>query len=234
MKRILVLTCLMMLVSLPVMARSIEGANNEVADPWFQDPTAWYANPGWSVIPFTDGTLQGGYTGVGGSDLLLQLRTIVDDRDGLLWNEEYNIKEIDFTFYGHLDGNGYVRVRFDWWNDREIPRPDNDPQISPPDGVTDWYYAYADGTGDFELRPDLILPDEEPGWFASAPLNFHDIWDHQPRWISIEIECITGGGTGGEAYITGIDFEAQCIPEPTTMLLVGLGALLGLYRKIRR
>ena len=233
MKKLIILTCLLLLVCSSAMARSIPGAPNEVEDPWFEDQNAWYVESGtWPVTDFTTGTsFQGGYfrggTSAGESQFL---RTIVDDQLSPTWNPDYNIKEIDFTLYAHLDGGGYLKVCFDWWNDPTIPRPSNDPNDTtspPPDGRTPWYTATAYDPGDFQYRPDLILEGEDPGWFTDAPLNFHDIWDHQPRWVSIEIELgiHPEAQTGGEAFITGVDFEARCIPEPATIVLLAIGAL---------
>ena len=65
-----------------------------------------------------------------------------------------------------------------------------------------------------------------------VPYSFHDIWDHQPRWVSIEFDLGVGEDPlGGEAMITGIDFEAQCIPEPATLGLLALGGVALFLRR---
>ncbi len=234
----LVLSCVF-IVSSVAMARSIPGAPNEVLDPWFQNITQdWYVEGQTWTLWDNPGNFPGNYFDPGrnpGDNAFL--RTIVDDYDGL-WNPDYNMKEIDFSMYAHIVIGGYVKVRFDWWYDEAMPKPSNDPNdptTPAPDGYSQWYIADAMGNlpGDFTNRPDLILPGEEPGWFLpdggeSFLLNCHQIWDFQPRWVSIEIEagvCPTSE-FGGEALITGIDFEAQCIPEPTTMGMIVISGLM--------
>ena len=233
------------LVCLPAQARSIPGASNEVDDPWFEGlGTGWYFAPPvqpWNeldpvyptIVPFTDGTLFGGYLDPGRTPgSMVFARTIVDNSTGELWNPLYNRKEIDLCFYAHLDGDGYVKVRFDWWDDQAMDRPSNDPDWTPPpDGYTDWYTLTEDDPGLFEMRPDLVLPNENLGWFleeGEGPYCFHDIWDHQPRWVSIEFETgifLNGPAGSGEALITGIDFESRCVPEPGTILLLVSGGI---------
>ena len=242
-KVLLCLTALVLVFApLAAHARSIPGAPNEVQDPWFIDHvdnngTDWYVGGGGGGAGFTPnqvGSLPGYYYDPGRApgDVTL-LRTIVDDFDGL-WDDRYHQKEIDLFFYAHLAGDGFINVRFDWWDDPAIPKPSNVPGITPlPDGVSPWYTLTATNLGDFEDGSHLIMPGEEPGdgvgWTA---YSFHDIWDHQPRWVSIEIELGNyTSGIGGEALITGIDFEAQCIPEPATLMLVALGGLALLRRR---
>ena len=241
MRRVLLCVALAALVCVPLaaQARSIPGAPNEVEDPWFiqyvdlQMPT-WYVNTttgGFTQNPtglpgyYFDPGRNPGDTG--------ELRTIVDDYTGL-WNPEYNQKEIDLFFYAHFGGDGYVKVRFDWWDDPAIPRPSNDPNdpgSPPPDGYTEWYTLTAGDLGPFRVAYDLVLPGEDPSWMV--PYSFHDIWDHQPRWVSIEIVCgIDPQSTvGGEALLTGVDFEAQCIPEPATLSVLAISGLALLLRR---
>ena len=81
-----------------------------------------------------------------------------------------------------------------------------------------------------------IPPDagENPGWMTEDLWSLRQIWDIQPRWVSIEIEAgvSIGSQQGGEALITGIDFEARCVPEPSTLVLLCLGAF-GLLLNVR-
>jgi hypothetical protein len=216
-----------------VIARSIPGAPNEVDDPWFQNlQVDWYVNTQTGGTAANPGNLPGNYYDPGRNpgDVAF-LRTIVDDMEGL-WNPDFNRKEIDFSMYAHIVGGGYISVRFDWWLDPTIPEPSNDPNLSPtPDGVSQWYFAAAPGylPGDFADRPDLMLPGEDPGWFTpdfseSFLLNIHQVWDVQPRWVSIEIEAGVDplAEFGGEALFTGVDFEAGCVPSPS----VGVAGLM--------
>lgn len=257
MKRLIVL--LMFVVPVCILsARSIPGADNEVWDPWFEEQflSSWYIQGNNWILGDNPGNLPGNYFDPGRNpgDTAF-LRTIVDDWEGL-WNPEWNNKEIDFSLFAHIVGDGYVVVGFDWWDDPEIPRPTPEPDLGPiPDGWSKLYIAsnFVNGIpGDFQNRPDLVLPGEEPGWFTpdgdgSFLLNIHEIWDHQPRWVSIEIWAGVGippidGETnpigtpngdelGGEALITGIDFQARCVPEPASLFLVFLGLAMVLVRR---
>ena len=244
MTRVLLCVAVAALVCVPLaaQARSIPGAPNEVLDPWFIDlvdnqvPT-WYVNaPTGGFVADTGGSyeLPGYYFDPGRNPGDVgELRTIVDDYMGL-WNPDYNQKEIDIFFYAHLDGDGYIKVRFDWWDDPSIPPPSNDPNdpgTLPPDGWSPWYTLTAADLGPFREAYDLVLPGEDPGWWV--PYSLHDIWDHQPRWVSIEIVCGIDQNSeiGGEALICGVDFEAQCIPEPATLGVLGLSGLALLLRR---
>jgi len=236
MKNIILLISIMALVCSPVFARSIPGAPNEIKDPWFQTMEGWYieGNPTFWENP---AGLPGNYIDPGRyPQNKVFLRTIVDDYDGL-WDPNLHNKEIDLSFYVHLAGDGYVKVRFDWWLDENIPEPSpdpNDPSSPQPDGYSQWYTL-----NDAMLQTGQIAPwirlnppaGEDPGWFVDL-VAIHEIWPIQPRWVSIEIEAgiSIGPAQGGEALLTGIDFEARCVPEPSTMLVVG-GAILALLRK---
>ena len=236
MKRSIILICLVALVCSPVFARSIPGAPNEVQDPWFQTLDSWYIEgiPEYWANP---GNLSGVYIDPGRypQDKVF-LRTIVDDYNGL-WDPNLNNKEIDFSFFVHLAGDGYVKVRFDWWHDPNIPQPSpdpNDPASPSPDGVSQWYMLTANMLNTGQIAPWMRLnpsPGEDPNWFVDL-VAIHEIWPIQPRWVSIEIEAgiAIGPAQGGEALITGIDFEAQCVPEPSTMLLA-VGAVVALLRR---
>ncbi len=223
-------------------ARSIPDAPNEVLDPWFQDiQNSWYTSGGYSLLP-NDPYLPGNTVDPGrtaGSSVFM--RTIVDDFKGL-WDPKLHNKEIDFSFFGHLAGDGQIKVRFDWWDDINISQPPLDPNITfnPPPQYSDWYTLTESSLGSFTVRDDLLQTGESlpPGYHI---FNLHQIWDTQPRWVSIEIEASVvpdslGNNNmepGGEALITGIDFEARCVPEPGAFLLFGFGLLLRFWKKRR-
>jgi len=235
--RVSLVLLLAAMICTPAVARSIPGAPNEVDDPWFQDPDGpgnWYVNPplmpgGYPTVTPNDpaGDLPGGYLDPGRSpgDKVF-VRTIVDDAESPLWDPNLSSKEIDLSFFAHVEGDGYIDVWFDWWNDPNIPEPSNDPnQPPPPDGRVGPYRITATG-----MHPGYIIvpPEETPeneSWMRLY--SFHDIWDHQPRWVSIEIEAgiFLASQFGGEALITGVDFEAQCIPEPSALAVLCLGVL---------
>jgi len=237
MKKILAVLFLLVFVCTPAMARSIPGAPNEVHDPYFEDPqNEWYIEGlSWSLYPNAP-HLPGNYLDPGRApgDIAF-LRTIVDDYEGL-WVPHYNNKEIDLTFFAHVDGGGFLDVTFDYFLDENIPRPPNDPNMPPPaDGYIPVGRITAGDPGPFQIRNDLLRPNESlpPGWNLYM---FHDIWDFQPRWVSIEITAGVDPSSqvGGEALITGVDFEAQCVPEPGAMLLFGFSGIMFFYKKIKK
>lgn len=236
MKKVAAVLFLLAFACAPAMARSIPNAPNEVQDPYFEDiQNSWYIQGNaWSV--YSNAPNLPGFTmdpGRLAGDMVF-MRTIVDDYDGL-WVPDYNSKEIDLTFFAHIAGDGYIDVTFDYYDDENIPRPENDPAISPPpDGYESGGILTASDPGVFEIRNDLLRPDEKlpPGFDLYM---FHDVWDHQPRWVSIEITAgiDPASQNGGEALLTGVDFEAQCVPEPGAMLLFGFSGVLFLYKKIK-
>ena len=237
MKKFLAVLFLLVFVCTPAMARSIPGAPNEVHDPYFEDPQgSWFIQGNnWSLIPNTP--YLPGFTLDPGREAedYVYIRTIVDDYEGL-WVPDYTNKEIDLTFFAHVSGDGFIDVLFDFYLDENIPRPDNDPSIPPPsDGYMSVGRITASDPGPFQIRNDLLGPNENlpPGFNLYM---FHDIWDIQPRWVSIEIEAGVdpSSSVGGEALITGVDFEAQCVPEPGAMLLFGFSGFMFLYKKIKK
>ena len=250
MKQFLVITGAVVLLASPVLGRSIPGAPNEVADPWFIDyveagPDRWYVSGGNGFfLDYPVAPVSGGYhfdPGMEGGDQGF-LRTIVDNYDGL-WNDEYSDMRIDLFFYAHVEGNGYIKVRFDWWDDPEIPMPPDDPNDPPPpDGTSVWYTLTGTNLGPFRTAWDLVADDEDPIPGAWIPYSFAKFWDHQPRWVSIEFDLgVTPGGLG-EAYLTGIDFESECRPSIpavsewglVVMALIGLAVGTIMFRRLKR
>ncbi|MDX9702377.1 MAG: PEP-CTERM sorting domain-containing protein [Candidatus Auribacterota bacterium] len=243
MKKCLLVFFLLVLVVAPSYGRSIPGAPNEVKDPYFEHlPNSWYTLGTYSLFPNDTG--QGFYIDPGrDADSYLFLRTIVDDAISPLWNPDFNMKEVDLSFFGHLGGDGYINFRLDWWNDPQIPEPPNDPNTLPqPDGWTPWYTISASSLPQGVLIDNSLLsPGEMPpnNWDLYV---FHIILDTQPRWVSIEFELgvnpeiagtLQNPAGSGEALITGVDFQAKCLPEPGAMLLFGFGGFWWIFKRIR-
>jgi len=247
MRKICLAVCVLVLLCSSVSARTIPGAPNEVRNPYFNESAPgviddWYVNGGYVLTPYPP---MGNAIGTGGQPgANLFLRTIVDDYEGL-WVPEFNNKEIDLSFFGEVAGDGYINFRFDWWNEEQMDRPENDPNSGPPpDGFSPWYSITESGMdpGITTLGPDWLRPGEEilPGYKL---YDFHEIWDHQPRFVSIEFDLGVfdgdlnqDGSFGvGVANLTGVDFEAQCVvPEPGSMMFFGFGMLGWLYKKFRK
>lgn len=244
MKKLLVLLVFVMCAT-SCWARSIPGAPNEIDDPYFEQlPGSWYTSGSYTLFPNVPG--QGNYIDPGrdiGAELFL--RDVVDDALSPTWNPDWSMKEIDLSFFAHVAGDGYVMFRFDWWNDPQIPQPSDDPAdpgSPPPDGITPWYLITATSMDQGVVIDNSLLA---PG--EVAPNNwdlyvFHEIWDIQPRWVSIEFQLgvdpeiagtLADPAGSGEALLTGVDFEAQCLPEPGAMLLFAFGGIWWVIRRTK-
>ncbi len=259
MRRFCMVACVLALFCSSAIARTIPGAPNEVRNPYFNDEQG--VVDGWFIgeyspyvvwlTPTTKYVLTP-YAQLGNSISAdpqvgtIFLRTIVDDYEGL-WNPDFNNKEIDLSFFANVSGDGFIKFRFDWWDDETIPRPEDNPtgQLPAADGYTPWItITELDMGACTELGPEWLRPNEEilPGFKL---YDYREIWDHQPRWVSIEFEVgvvdedINGDGQVGVGVpeLTGVDFEARCVdgvPEPGSMLFFGFGILGWLYRRFRK
>jgi len=225
----------------PVWARSIEGVANEIHDPYFQDiENNWCISTThpldiYNVIANPDppgGFAIGNVSGSPAMFDLVSIYTIVDDMEGG-WNPNYSNKEVDLTFFAKFnDEYQNVGIQFGWWDDPNIPRPPLVPggeDYDEQDGF--WYVGTASlyGSTNVTIRNDLASPEEQSLIDAGFNLYcYHQVWDFQPRWISIELTLTNEDSEIDGPYITGIDFEARCVPEPGAMLLfiLGLGILL--------
>ncbi len=257
MRKICLTACVLALFCSSAIARTIPGALNEVRNPYFNGDQGmmdgWFIgekNPYAGLVP-TNKYILTPYPPMGNTISAspeigeITLRTIVDDYEGL-WSPNYNNKEIDLSFFGKVTGDGYINFRFDWWNDEDMPRPGDNPADGPlVDGYTPWIsVTELDMGGCIVLGPEwlrngeVILPEFKL-------YDFREIWDHQPRWVSIEFEVgvseedLNGDGLSGvgEAELTGVDFEAQCVPgvpEPGSMMFFGFGLIGWLYKKFRK
>ena len=80
-------------------------------------------------------------------------------------------------------------------------------------------------------REVIYSGDATDEWFWDNPLTGgFIIADYNPEWVSIDVQADLG--TNGGMMVEGwIDHE--CIPEPATLSLLGLGGLAMLRRKRR-
>jgi len=139
------------------------------------------------------------------------LRQIVDDSLSPYWNPNWNQKDWMLTGWVYTWGeNGYIRLGIDWWSDPNRPRP---------------------------------LPGEEPdGRLWSDPVYSVNQWGAfewhgsllgcQPRWVSVEIEFY-GSCLGEGAAVDDLHFSAECVPEPSTLMVLATG-LGGMCMALRR
>jgi len=238
MKKYLIIMILLFFIT-PVFARSIPNIPNEVKDPWFLDiPNNWYTLGDYTLIP--NGVYLPGYTIDPGNKPTdnVYIRTIIDDSLSPGWNPNYNNKEIDLSFFGHVSGAGVIFVMFYYWTDNSIPQPPLDP-FTPfpyPHEETLMVYVNESDISDFTIRNDLLNPGETlpPGYNL---YNLHFYLPSQPRWMSIEIYLNKYFSNEGEVSLTGVDFEARCveapIPEPMTICLFWFSILALFFKRLR-
>jgi len=146
-----------------------------------------------------------------------RIRQVVDESDFMGWDPNGPMKIIDLTVDVHGDPGGdpraAIRFRLDMWNEK-WNFVDDPTLLPPPTDYTDWVEYYD-------------LPNE---WVTLNPFN-RILLDYQPRWVSVEIEFMQPDGT--LVYVDNVYLTGQCLPEPATLSLLGLG-LLAIARRRRR
>jgi len=244
MNKLAVVLWIIALFTSPLYARSIEGVSNEIHDPYFEDiENNWLigtTHPLDIYNKVANPDPPGGYSigNASGSPAMfdiVSIYTIVDDMEGG-WNPDYSAKEVDLTFFARFnDIYQNVGVQFGWWDDPNIPRPPLVPgdDYDEQDGF--WFVGSVSQNENTNLtiRNDLATSGEQSLLDAGFNLYcYHAVWDFQPRWVSIELTLNNEDPQMDGPYVTGIDFEARCVPEPGAILLSGLGLVLFLYRKL--
>lgn len=193
------------------------GHENELVNPCFEDGgDGWEYSPNvlfgaYADRPHTAYDPPGLYGEAG------YLRQIVDDSLFSGWNPELNHKVGLLTFWLYTTGPAYVQVGFDWWDRITDPRPI---------GFSDPDYHYE------------VLPQEfqsEGAWTqVSVPFDWAGKpGNNQPRWVSIEIYFFGCTQTGFEAAVDDMSFTAQCIPEPSSLIVL-LGGLFSAGFVVRK
>ncbi len=233
MKKYLIIMILLFFIT-PVFARSIPNIPNEVKDPWFLDiPNNWYTLGDYTLIP--NGVYLPGYTidpGRNKDDAVL-LSTVIDNASSPGWNPNYNLKEIDFSFIGHIDGGNMIIV-LRYWDLIDIPQPPIDPYDETYPYPYNWTYVANSDLDVFTIRDDLLKPGEilPPGYHI---YNTDFYLSSQPRWLLIELYLYIDEPVGGEMLFTGLDIETRCvgepIPEPITIFLFGFSLLALFFKK---
>jgi len=177
-----------------------------------------------------------GWTATAGSQGVSHLQLWLNNGRGSDWGEDVVMKrntsltlscgEYDWTCYtgdNSWDGGGYELAHFNTVLGGEGHQNALSPDFNPADGlwsVTGDFYEDVDGDGNYNsaIDNDMVLNNHYTIWFNAASNN-HNIVDAYGSnvWDNLDIQ-----GT----------IIATAVPEPTTICLLGLGAL-GLFRKKR-
>jgi len=149
-----------------------------------------------------------------------QIRQVIDESDFMGWDPSGPMKIIDLTVdihgdpdYPQGDPRGAIRFRLDMWNEK-WNYVDDPALLPPPTDYTDWVEYYD-------------IPND---WVTVNPFN-RILLDYQPRWVSVEIEFMQPDGVN--MFVDNVYLTGQCLPEPATLSLLGLG-LLAIARRRRR
>ncbi len=242
MKRWVISLSIIVLFCSSVHARSIEGVPNEIHDPYFEDiPNNWLITTTNMLDEYdkiANPNPPGGYA-IGNLYLssvmfnIVDIVTIVDDMEGG-WNPDYNSKEVDLTFFALFnDPYQFIDVQFGWWNDPNIPEPPLDlATFIEPDGWWAVGTVSQSETTNLTIRNDLVTPEEQSLLDSGYNLYcYHAVWDFQPRWVVVDLMLNNEADGVDGPYVTGIDFEARCVPEPGALLLSAFGMTIWFCRR---
>lgn len=146
-----------------------------------------------------------------------QISQIADMSTNVLWNPGYNSEVLDLSvdIAGDPSGDsgGGVRFQLEMWS--ASFNSIDDPGLLP---------VATDSTGWVEYT------NLDSAWSTFNPFD-EIILDYQPRWVRVNIEFMQPPETF--TFVDNVTLTAVCVvPEPTTLLLLGLGAL-ALRRKHR-
>lgn len=136
------------------------------------------------------------------------LRQIIDNSKSPFWNPNLNHKIETVTFELYTAGAGHIQVGFDWWDTFDSTKP-------------------VGSAPYWEILPTQYY---SPNEWTTVSVTFDWLGkpgSQQPRWTSIEIYFYGCSGTGNEAGVDNIVVTSQCVPEPSSLLVLG-GSLLGL------
>jgi hypothetical protein len=196
----------------------VNGSFENGLDNWATSGTTTLFGPGsfCGADPVDGGTMVGAAASWGNFDgSITQIVEEENDPDPTRW------KEYDLTFWYQLHDwhqtssweNTYVQATIGWNNDGgPIPgAPDNTiagPVYVNPIGACAGSWQLYEMVGTIE--------------------------DINPKYVSVNIHWWAVDGTEWSiAYVDAVDFEGECVPEPATMAMLGLGGL-GLLLRRRR
>lgn len=210
-----------------VQATPIVGSTNEVINGDFEQGTVLNPPPSWMVTDrqvITAGVGNPGQSAqcfipTGTGNWGDTMRQVVDESLNPLWNPLDDSKIIDLQADINTNVNipiNGIRFRLDFWSDAF--NSVNDPTTLPaPTSVTDW--VQYTGT-DFNADPTK--------WNTVNPFNRLAL-DFQPRWASVEIQFMQPA-PADIIRVDNVILTSECIPEPSTILLVACGAGFAVLR----
>jgi len=198
-------------------ARSISGIPNELNNGSFEDGwTSWHQDgninigTSWGEVSAYDGTyMVGSVRGQSG-----KAYQVVDDTLSPGWNPDYNHKEVDLSAYVNVQmGSAALDLAY---IPIDVYSGDDPPEWNDPRWVDLGIVAQSDSS--------------QQGW---QYIQYHDIWDYQPRWIRVSIDVEAAPHQLGYAFVDDVDFESRCVPLPGAVWLLGSGlvGLFGIRRK---
>jgi len=123
---------------------------------------------------------------------------------------------------------GVIEIAINW---STMAWPETGPVGPPPGGITPLTLAEE---GLYIVRETVYLgPVTIPTCYRSSELGQIVIPDYNPEWVSIDIRLVDGAGMVDPILISGC-IDHQCVPEPSTLLLLGLGTLALVFTRRSR
>jgi len=143
------------------------------------------------------------------------IRQIIDNSKSPYWNPALNHKIETLEFDLYTEGEGYVQIGFDWWDN---------------------YFGSQKPVGQAPMFEILPTQYQSKDHWSTISVTYDWLgkpgatW--QPRWTSIEIYFF-GCTNGNEAGVDSITVTSRCVPEPASLsvLLGGLVGLAGAWRR---
>ena len=138
-----------------------------------------------------------------------------DPPDPMRW--KWITYDIDLQPFDASTG-AVVEVAINW---STLAWPEEDPPV-PPVGIAlqeEDLYIVREVIYLGEVRDPLHLTSDD------LPNDMILIPDYNPEWVSIDIRVLDPIGMGEVLMVTGC-IEHQCVPEPSTLALLGLGAIV--------
>lgn len=200
-------------------ARSIPGIPNELNNGSFEDEWTSWNHEGdidlfesWATVTPSNGSYMVGIAQPNKSGKAYQ---VVDDTLSPGWNPDYNHKEVDLSAYVNVQLMGSVGLDLAYIP-IDVYSGDDPPEWNDPRWVDLGIVAQSDSS--------------QLGW---QYIQYHEIWDYQPRWIRVSVDVESSFHPDSYAFVDDVDFESRCVPLPGAVWLLGSGlmGLLGMRRK---
>ena len=199
-------------------ARSIPGIPNELNNGSFENGwTSWHQEgninlfESWATVTPSNGSYMVGIAQPNKSGKAYQ---VVDDTLSPGWNWDYNHKEVDLS--------AYVNVR---WGSVKLELAYIPIEVYSGDDPPEW-----DDTRWVDLGIVAQSDSSQQDW---QYIQYHEIWDYQPRWIRVSVDVESDEQQFTFAFVDDVDFESRCVPLPGAVWLLGSGlvGLFGIRRK---